>query len=247
MHLLGEVDRERLRRNPLRVLDSKERGMEELLAHAPHITDHLCEDCADHFAELRRLLDALGQSYVVNYRLVRGIDYYVKTVFEIWASGIGAQSALVGGGRYDGLAEAIGGPHTPAVGFGSGIERLVMVMQNQGIEAPPAPLPRVMVTHFGGDSKVAAVQTVEWLRQEGIGAYLSFARGRRSLKSQLREANKYLVRFALIIGEEELADGTVILKPMAGGDQLRISLAELVNYLSAAELLRSPGEDNERA
>ncbi len=244
---LNDVDRERLRRNPLRVLDSKERGMEELLAFAPHISDHLCDDCADHFAELRRLLDALGQSYAVNYRLVRGIDYYVKTVFEVWATGIGAQSALVGGGRYDGLAEAIGGSHTPAVGFGSGIERLVMVMQNQGIVAPPADLPQIMVAHFGGDSKVVAVQTVERLRQAGIGAYLAFARSRRSLKSQLREANKYLVRLALIIGEEELTDGTVIVKPMTGGEQERISLAELVNYLHTAPLLGSLGDDGERS
>ncbi len=247
LHLLSDVDQERLRRNPLRVLDSKERGMEELLAHAPHISDHLCEDCADHFAELRRLLDTLGQSYSINYRLVRGIDYYVKTVFEVWATGIGAQSALVGGGRYDGLAEAIGGAHTPAVGFGSGIERLVMVMQNQGLAAPPAELPQVMVAHFGSASKVAAVQTVERLRSAGIGAYLSFARSRRSLKSQLREANKYLVRFALIIGEEELADGTVIVKPMAGGDQERILITELVSYLSTASRLHSPGDDDGRS
>lgn len=213
---LGAIDKERLQRNPLRILDSKEPGMAEILAAAPHISDHLCADCSDHFQELLRLLDALGQTYSINFRLVRGIDYYVKTVFEVWATGIGAQVALVGGGRYDGLAEAIGGPATPGVGFGSGIERLVLELQHQGIAAPSLPEPRVMVTHFGGASKVAALQAAEQLRRNGIGARLAFARGQRSMKSQLREANKHQVRFVLILGEEELAAGSVMVKTQIG-------------------------------
>lgn len=234
MDKLAPVDLERLRRNPLRVLDSKEPGMDTLLAEAPHIVDHLCDDCASHFAELRGLLDALGQEYKVNFRLVRGIDYYVKTVFEVWAEGIGAQAAVVGGGRYDGLAEAIGGPSTPGVGFGSGIERVILGMKEYGIELPPATSVPVMIAHFGGETKVAANQLVFALRDAGIGARVAFARGKRSLKSQMREANKHDARFVLILGESEVADQAVAVKSMADdGEQVRIPQAELLAYLSA--------------
>lgn len=234
MDKLAPVDLERLRRNPLRVLDSKEPGMDTLLAQAPHIVDYLCDDCASHFAELRGLLDALGQEYKVNFRLVRGIDYYVKTVFEVWAEGIGAQAAVVGGGRYDGLAEAIGGPSTPGVGFGSGIERVILGMKEYGIELPPAPSVPVMVAHFGGETKIAANQLVYALRDAGIGARVAFAREKRSLKSQMREANKHNARFVIILGESEVADQAVAVKSMADdGEQVRIPQAELLAYLSA--------------
>jgi histidyl-tRNA synthetase len=155
---LADIDKERLAKNPLRVLDSKARGMDELLAGAPHIADHLCDDCREHFADVRGLLDALDQSYTLNFRLVRGIDYYTKTVFEVWQEGIGAQAALCGGGRYDGLAEGIGGPPTPGVGVGIGIERVALGMKEQGVEpAALAPQP-VLVAHFGGATKTAAAQ-----------------------------------------------------------------------------------------
>ena len=228
---LAEVDRERLRRNPLRVLDSKEPGMDALLADAPHVADYLCDDCADHFAQLRRLLDALEIPYTVNYRLVRGIDYYVKTVFEVWAEGIGAQASMIAGGRYDGLAEAIGGPPTPGVGFGSGIERVILGLQEQGIEPPERPQTEVMVTHFGGETKVEAVRLVEALREARISAWLAFARGGRSMKSQMREADSRNVKYTLILGENELADDTVAVRSMAEGDQVTVPRAELVDWL----------------
>jgi len=228
---LAEVDRERLRRNPLRVLDSKEPGMDALLAGAPHLADYLCDDCADHFAELRRLLDGLEVPYTVNYRLVRGIDYYVKTVFEVWAEGIGAQAAVFSGGRYDGLAEAIGGPPTPGVGFGSGIERVMLGLKEQGIEPPGLPQTKVMVTHFGGQTKVEAVRLAERLREAGISAWLAFARGRRSMKSQMREADSRNVKYTLILGENELEENTVAVRSMAEGEQLTVPRAELVGWL----------------
>lgn len=230
---LAEVDQERLRRNPLRVLDSKEVGMDALLADAPHLADYLCDDCADHFAELRRLLDALDVPYTVNYRLVRGIDYYVKTVFEVWAEGIGAQAAMFSGGRYDGLAEAIGGPPTPGVGFGSGIERVILGLQEQGIEPPPQPQTDVMVTHFGGETKVEAVRIAETLREAGISAWVAFARDRRSMKSQMREADSRNVRYTLIVGENELANNTVAVRSMAKGDQVTVPRVELVAWLQS--------------
>ncbi len=223
---LSPVDRERMQRNPLRILDSKEPGMEKLLANAPHIADHLCADCADHFAELRQHLDHLGQAYTINFRLVRGIDYYVKTVFEVWAEGIGAQAALCGGGRYDGVAEAIGGPSTPGVGFGAGIDRIVLTMQTWGIEPPPAPEVPILVAHFGGDTKTAALALAFRLRQAQFPTRLAFARERRSLKSQMREANKLNVRYVLILGESELAANAVVVRPLDGGAQVTVSLAE---------------------
>ncbi len=232
MGKLAPIDQERMTRNPLRVLDSKEPGMDDLLANAPHIADHLCEDCASHFADLRHMLEALGQSYTINFRLVRGIDYYTKTVFEVWAEGIGAQAAVCGGGRYDGLAEAIGGTPTPGVGFGSGIERIVLGLQEQGIMPPPASQPQVMLAHFGGVTKTAAIKLTFLLREAGIGARLAFARERRSMKSQMREANKYDIRFVLILGESEVEKGTVAIRPLDGGDQIEILQTDLAAWLN---------------
>ncbi len=229
---LAAIDKERLSKNPLRVLDSKEAGMDKLLAAAPHIIDYLCADCASHLADLRGLLDALGQSYTINFRLVRGIDYYTKTVFEVWAEGIGAQAAVCGGGRYDGLAEAIGGPPTPGVGFGSGIERIILGLQEQGIAAPETPQPTVLVAHIGGKTKETAVTLTYQLRAAGVGTRLAFARDKRSLKSQMREANRWNVRTVLILGEDEVAAGLVTVRPLDGGEQTQIPLTDIVNVIS---------------
>lgn len=230
---LAPVDQERVRRNALRVLDSKEPGMAELLAQAPHIADHLCEDCASHFAELRYLLDSMGQAYEVNFRLVRGIDYYTKTVFEVWDQRIGAQAALNGGGRYDGLAEAIGGPPTPGVGSGIGIERVVLGLKQENVQPPPVPTPAVLVAHFGGETKTAANRLAFTLRDAGISTRLAFSRERRSLKSQMREADKHGVRYVVIVGESELAEGEVTVRPMQGGEQSRVPLDSVAAYLAA--------------
>ncbi len=231
LHKLADIDKERIQRNALRVLDSKEPGMDDLLADAPHIIDYLCEDCASHLADLRCLLEALGQSYIINFRLVRGIDYYTKTVFEVWAQGIGAQAAVCGGGRYDGLAEAVGGASTPGVGFGSGIERIVMGMKQQGLEPPTASQPEILIAHFGGETKTAAVRLAFLLRDAGLGARLAFARHRRSMKSQMREANRRQAKTVLILGESEVAEGMVAVRPLDGGDQTRVPLTAIVSLL----------------
>lgn len=228
---LAAIDKERLGKNPLRVLDSKEPGMDDLLAAGPHIANYLCQDCQAHFAELRGLLDNLEQSYTINFRLVRGIDYYTKTVFEVWAQGIGAQAAVCGGGRYDGLAEDIGGLATPGVGFGSGIERIVLGLKEQGITPPAPAAPSVLIAHFGGETKKTAVSLAFQLRQAGIGTRLAFAREKRSLKSQMREANKHAVKTVVILGEDELAQGMVTIRPLDGQEQTRVPLNELVHYL----------------
>lgn len=230
---LGAVDRERLQKNPLRVLDSKAPGMDDLLAQAPHLVDQLCDDCATHFSDLRTMLDDLDQPYTINFRLVRGLDYYEKTVFEVWAQGIGAQAALCGGGRYD-LAPQIGGASVPSVGFGSGIERIVLGMQQAGIDPPAAEQPPVMVAHFGGETKRAAVQLVDHLRGASIGARLAFARTRRSMKSQMREANKRDIRYVLVLGDSEIEQDMVAVRPMQGGAQEMVPRADIVAWLRTA-------------
>jgi histidyl-tRNA synthetase len=227
---LAPVDQERLERNPLRVLDSKEKGMDQLLEEAPHIVDHLCEECAQHFAELRTHLDHMKKSYTINFRLVRGLDYYTKTVFEVWAQGIGAQSAVCGGGRYDGLAEALGGPSTPGVGFASGLERIIMTMQVQGIQPPPLPAPPVFVAALGKKARALAIDVTQELRRAGVGVWLAF--GERGLKSQLREANKRNARYTVILGEFEVEGKFATVRDMVEGEQESVPLQELVQWLS---------------
>ena len=177
---LNEVDRRRLGINPLRLLDSKEEGMQALLDDAPHSTDYLCEECTQHFQTVRRYLEALDMPYSVNFRLVRGLDYYTKTVFEVWAQGIGAQAAVCGGGRYDGLIQELGGPPTPGIGFGMGIERVILSLKEQGVVPPALPAPQVQVSPLGEAARLPAVRLARDLRAAGIGALLAF--GSRSLE-----------------------------------------------------------------
>ncbi|MCO6452161.1 MAG: histidine--tRNA ligase [Caldilineales bacterium] len=226
---LPEVDRRRLRVNPLRVLDTKEEATLALLDEAPRGIDHLCQECTDHFQALTGYLDALALPYVINPRLVRGFDYYVRTVFEVWGQELGAQNALCGGGRYDGLVESVGGPSTPGVGVGIGIERIVMSLRGQGIEPPPLPQPQVMVVHRGAAAKTAAVQVVSDLRRAGIPALLAF--GDRSMKAQFRSADRAQVRYALVMGDDELARNAVTVREMHGGEQVEVGLDEIINWL----------------
>jgi len=228
---LNEVDRRRLAINPLRLLDSKEAAAQSLLADAPHSADYLCAECAAHLAMLRGYLDALDMPHTINFRLVRGLDYYTKTVFEVWAEGIGAQAAVCGGGRYDGLIEELGGPPTPGVGFAMGIERVIASLRQQGIEPPALPVPRVQVSPLGEAARLPAVKLTRDLRAAGIGAAPAF--GGRSLKSQLKSADKSGIAYTLILGEQELADGVVIVRDMASSQQETIALAETVDWLRA--------------
>jgi histidyl-tRNA synthetase len=238
---LNEVDRRRLRINPLRLLDSKEVGAQALLNGAPHSTDYLCDECAQHFQALCGYLEALEMPYSINPRLVRGMDYYTKTVFEVWAEGIGAQAAVCGGGRYDGLIEELGGPPTPGIGFGMGIERVILSLKAQGILPPPLIAPQVQVSPLGDAARVAGMKLVRELRTAGIGALLAF--GKRSLKSQLRSADKAQVAFALILGDQELADQTVVVRDLAAGQQTTMAAAEVIPWL--AERLKREAGHNE--
>jgi histidyl-tRNA synthetase len=229
---LAPTDRDRLTRNPLRVLDSKERETLPYLANAPHIRDYLCDDCRKHFDEVLGYLEAVGIPYQINHRLVRGLDYYTKTVFELWGEGLGAQAALCGGGRYDGLVELLGGQPTPGVGFATGIERIIMSMQDQGIVPPALKKPEVFVAYLNDAAKLVAVKLVNDLRSAGIGARIAF--GGRSLKAQMKDANRTQCRFALILGDDELANNTVILRDLTKSEQAVIARDQAITSVANA-------------
>jgi histidyl-tRNA synthetase len=228
---LGEVDQIRLSRNPLRILDTKDAGMEPVLSQAPRLLDHLCDECRTHFAELRGYLDVLATPYVINSRLVRGLDYYTKTVFEVWAEGIGAQAAVCGGGRYDGLAEMLGGPPVPGVGFASGIERIILGLKASNIVPAPLPEPPIFVAYLGGGARAKAVEIVFALRDAGLGARLAFGWEPRSLKSQMREAGRLDAAWVIIVGESELTAGQVSVRDMKTSQQFPVPLPDVVPWL----------------
>jgi len=222
--------RRRLGRNPLRILDCKVEQCQSLIEGAPRIRNYLCSECSDHFETLLGYLDSLDRPYTLNHRLVRGLDYYTKTVFEVWATeGLGAQNAVCGGGRYDGLIKELGGQPTPGIGFAAGLERIILTMKAQGAEVPALLRPTVLVAHRGAEAKQRAVEIVASLRSVGIGTLLAF--GGRSLKSQMKEANRNHVRFALILGESELAEGKVTVRHMDKGEQESVDQQSIREWL----------------
>jgi len=222
-------DKVRLQKNPLRILDSKEEATQPLLENAPRITNYLCQECDEHFTNLKAYLDAINRPYQVDYKIVRGLDYYTKTVFEIKADGLGSQDTICGGGRYDGLVEELGGRPTPSTGFGSGIERYVIAMRHLGIEPPPEPLPKVTVSYLGQAAKRVALNVAETLRNENIGAVLT--PGDRSLKAQLKAANRTDAAFAIILGEDEIKAQQATVRNMEDSRQTAVNLAELAGWL----------------
>lgn len=229
---LGETDRMRLEKNPLRVLDTKDQRVRELLADVPLLADYLCEECRTHFAQLRAYLDMLGRRYTLNPLLVRGFDYYTKTVFEVQSDALDtANNALCGGGRYDGLVELLGGQPTPGMGLGLGFERAALVLKELGIAPPPLRTTRVFAVWFDEETKRAAIRALDGLRRAGIPAEMAYAEGKRSFKSQMRAADKSPARFTLIFGESELAQGAVMVKEMATGEQMAVGLKGLANWL----------------
>lgn len=203
--------RTRFERNPLRVLDCKEKRCQELVQDAPSVLDLLCEDCAAHFAQLQACLQAAGVPYVVDSRIVRGLDYYTKTVFELITQTPEGNLTVCGGGRYDNLVEELGGPSVPAAGFGMGIERLLMLLESEGVQLPCPDTLEVFVTYMG-EAKLAAFRLVEALREAGIKADMDHCG--RSLKAQFKFANKTGVPLTATLGEEELAQGVVKLRDM---------------------------------
>ncbi|MCY3772876.1 MAG: histidine--tRNA ligase [Gemmatimonadetes bacterium] len=230
--ICGDCER-RYGQNLLRLLDCKNESCRTISEDAPRIQDSLCEDCGGHFDRLRSYLDGLDRPYEVNHRLVRGLDYYTKTVFEVWAAGIGAQNAVCGGGRYDGLIGTVGGPETPAIGFASGIERIILTMKQEGIEPPGMPKPSVFVAYLGAEAKSAAVVLAQELRAAGVGTTALWED--RSLKAQMRQADRLGAAYTLIIGEEEVRNGVVMLRRMADSTQASIPRSEVLGAVKEGE------------
>lgn len=216
-------------RNPLRVLDCKTDACREATVDAPSIGSYLCDECGSHFAAVRRLLEGLEVAYRVDQRLVRGLDYYTKTVFEITAESLGAQDAVAGGGRYDGLVEELGGPPVPAVGFAAGLERVVLALQRQGSDDLDGRRPLVFVAAVGDGVREAARLLTFRLRRAGIAAATDY--GDRSMKAQMKAADRLGVPLVVVVGEEEWARGQVVLREMATGDQVTIAAADLERTL----------------
>jgi histidyl-tRNA synthetase len=228
---LTDEHRDRFVDNPMRVLDCKDEACRAVAAKAPRITDRLCEPCETHFAAVRTGLAVVGLEAVVTPTLVRGLDYYTRTAFEFVATGLSAQQGtLFGGGRYDGLAEALGGPHVPGVGFGMGLERVLLALEAEGIEPPTEPPVAVYVVGVGNVAgHVAGV--VGALREAGIDADASFED--RPMKAQMKQADRVGAVFAAIIGDREIAEGTVTLRRMSDGEQAAVALTELPDRVRA--------------
>ena len=225
----------RFHKNPLRLLDCKEPQDQPKIARAPRITDHLCEPCATHFAAVRRFLQLYDVPYIVDKLIVRGLDYYTRTVFE-FTNEID-KVALNGGGRYDGLAEVLGGPHVPGIGFGMGIERIIRELRRQGIVPPEEPRANVFVVYLGKtpEYKDAAVSITAQLRRAGIKAEMSYRD--RSGKAQMRQSNNSGAAYAILIGEEELANDTVSIKNLHAEEndrkQEQIRREQIIDYLKS--------------
>jgi len=217
---LCENCRRRLSRNPLRVLDCKNPDCREILADSPVLLDYVCPDCRSHHERVIAGLKSLGLPFREESRLVRGLDYYTRTVFEVYSSDLGAQDALAAGGRYDGLVEELGGPPTPAVGFSVGLERLLICLEGKEMPAPSPLMPSVYCVGLDAESTSANFLLAARLRRLGLGVRLDHSG--RSLKSQLREANRLGVDFVLIRGQEELEAGTVKLKDMREGGEVSL-------------------------
>ena len=232
--LAGRIDelcptcRTRFERNPLRVLDCKEKHCQELVQNAPSILDLLCDDCADHFAQLQECLHAAGIPYVVDSRIVRGLDYYTKTVFELITQTPEGNLTVCGGGRYDNLVEELGGPSIPAAGFGMGMERLLMLLDSEGVQLPCPDTLDVFVTYMG-QAKLAAFRLVEELRAAGIKADMDHCG--RSLKAQFKFANKTGAPLTATLGEEELAQGVVKLRDMNTRQERIAPMAEVAEAI----------------
>jgi histidyl-tRNA synthetase len=227
---LCEDCRRRAVTNPLRVFDCKVEGCGKVVADAPAITGYLCEACSEHFAGVQELLSALDIKFFLDPSLVRGLDYYARTTFEIQTDRLGAQNAVVGGGRYDGLVELLGGPDHPAIGFAMGMERLVALIEENGNVEQPAP--DLFVASLGAEAEKICFRLIQRLRRAGIRVEAEYQS--RSLKAQMKRAGKVGARHVLIVGEDELKAGKGVLKTMSDGSQMDILLSDAGGILADA-------------
>jgi histidyl-tRNA synthetase len=225
---LGPDSQRRIETNPLRVLDSKLPEEQPIIEKLPRIADHLCANCRAHFAKLQDELKLRGIQYEINWRLVRGLDYYTRTTFEVTAAGLGAQNAVCGGGRYDGLVELLGGPPTKGIGFAIGTDRAILSIQESG-EAPSLRSLDVFIAWLGASAYAPAVRLARKLRGEGLS--VEVPSDEMKFKKSLGLADKLSARFALIIGEDEVASGQLTLKQLSTGEQRKLAEADLLEAL----------------
>ena len=216
----------RFEKNPLRLLDCKEEKCSAIAKNAPVVIEHLCDECHDHFEGLKKTLDAMGVEYTINTKIVRGLDYYTKTVFEFVYDGIGSQGTVCGGGRYDGLFEELGGNHVPAVGFGMGLERLLLTLEAEGISLGNDTVPEVFFANIGEDAKVYAFTLAEKARGEGLRAQSDLMG--RSLKAQMKYADKVKAKYTVVLGDDEVANKTAVAKNMITKEQLTLDLTKSI-------------------
>jgi len=221
--------KKRLQKNALRLLDCKRPQCQPNADRAPKSADHLCPQCREHFDRVLSYLKLLKLPYEIDHRLVRGLDYYTRTVFEIQPGDEGAQSTLGGGGRYDDLIEELGGKPAPAVGFAVGMDRIILNLKKQGVAVPDPPQPQVFLAYLGDEAKSEAIKLAASLRKGGAAAIV--AAGDRSLKSQLKQADKLGARYTVIIGENELKAGAAVLRDMSTSEQRSVPLKELKGQL----------------
>lgn len=229
---LSEESRRRIEQNPMRILDSKDEGDLKLTRDAPLMKDYLCEECASHFTELQRILTSIGIEFEADGRIVRGLDYYTKTAFEIGSADLGSQDALAGGGRYDLLVKELGGKETPAVGFAAGMERLLMVMEKQKIADGARSSPLLFIAAADEDGRRWARRIVMELRRAGLAAEADLLE--RSLKAQMREADRQRASFVLVVGADELRRNQGSLKDMRSGEERTLALDNLAAELRGA-------------
>ncbi|MFW5985860.1 MAG: histidine--tRNA ligase [Halanaerobiales bacterium] len=219
----------RYERNPLRVLDCKEDSCKNIIAEAPDILQYLCADCSNHFQKVKEYLDLLDIGYQVDPFLVRGLDYYTNTAFVIKYSGLGAQSEVLGGGRYNDLAEEVGGRSVPGIGFAMGLERLMLILDKQGIELPVETGIDLYITVIGERARKAAFKYMYQLRNAGFKVEIDYLD--RSVKGQMKSADRMNARYTIIIGDNELESGQATIRNMKTGDQKQISIEELVERM----------------
>lgn len=212
----------RLEKNPMRILDCKSPICHKIAEGAPKMLDYLCDDCKKEFESLKKYLDAAGTNYIVDSGIVRGLDYYTRTVFEITSDALGAQSAVCGGGRYNGLVEELGGKPTPGIGFAIGIERLILILKAQGAELPESPVPDIFIGTIGDKADVFTQKLLHDLRRAGIHAERDLCA--RSVKAQMKYANKLGARYSVVLGDDEVSAGRASLKRMDDGMQFDSAL-----------------------
>ncbi len=219
---LCETCNSRLEKNPMRILDCKSPVCSKIAQGAPKITDYLCDECKEHFASVQKYLDAAGVEYTVNPTIVRGLDYYTKTVFEFVTDFIGAQGTVCGGGRYDGLIEELGGKHLPSLGFAMGIERLLMLMEKQGIEIPKPSTCDLYVAVMGESASLKSFEIIKAVRSCGLIAETDIVG--RGLRAQMKYADKIGAKFSMVLGDNEIEQGKAVIKNMSSGEQTEIVL-----------------------